>query len=153
MSEVLSQSEIDALLFAVSSGSVDTQPMPAAPEKKDDWIAYDLTSQEKIYHGKLIGLGGIHDRFARLLRVTLSNYFKKNVTISVSNTDYLKFGDFLGNIVLPASLNLLVMPKLQGHMLFMVPGSLALPAMGRELRNASKYFWEMFFYPNTSHIF
>lgn len=125
MSEVLSQSEIDALLFAVSSGSVDTAPAPAqgAPSK-DDWIAYDLTSQEKIYHGKLVGLGGIHDRFARLLRVTLSNYFKKNVTISVTNTDYLKFGDYLSNIVLPTSLNLLSLPKLQGHMLFMVTSKL-----------------------------
>lgn len=125
MSEVLSQSEIDALLFAVSSGSVETAPAEAtSEEKKNDWIAYDLTSQEKIYHGKLVGLNGIHDRFARLLRVTLSNYFKKNVTISVTNTDYLKFGDYLANIVLPSSLNLLVMPKLQGHMLMMVTSKL-----------------------------
>lgn len=126
MSEVLSQSEIDALLFAVSSGSVETAPAAAATnqEKKDDWIAYDITSQEKIYHGKMVGLSGIHDRFARLLRMTLSNYFKKNVTISVSNTDYLKFGDYLSSIVLPTSLNLLVMPKQQGHMLFMVTSKL-----------------------------
>jgi flagellar motor switch protein FliM len=124
MSEVLSQTEIDALLFAVSSGSVPTAPAAAAPDAKEDWIAYDLTSQEKIYHGKMVGLGGIHERFARLLRVTLSSYFKKNITISVSNTDYLKFGDYLSNIVLPTSLNLLVMPKLQGHMLFMVTSKL-----------------------------
>ncbi len=126
MSEVLSQSEIDALLFAVSSGNVDTATASpsSSPEKKDDWIAYDLTSQEKIYHGKLVGLNGIHDRFARLLRVTLSNYFKKNVTISVANTDYLKFGDYLSNVVLPTSLNVLVMPKLQGHMVMMVTSKL-----------------------------
>lgn len=124
MSEVLSQTEIDALLFAVSSGSVDTAPQSNPASKKDDWIAYDLTSQEKIYHGKLVGLGGIHDRFARLFRVTLTNYFKKNVTISVSNTDYLKFGDYLGTVVLPTSLNLLVMPKQQGHMLMIVTSKL-----------------------------
>lgn len=124
MSEVLSQSEIDALLFAVSSGSVDTAPLSSNPQQKEDWIAYDLTSQEKIYHGKLVGLEGIHDRFARLFRVTLSNYFKKNITIKVTNTDYLKFGDYVGNIVLPTSLNLFVMPKLQGHMLFIVTSKL-----------------------------
>jgi flagellar motor switch protein FliM len=124
MSEVLSQSEIDALLFAVSSGSVPTAAPSAAPEGKEDWIAYDLTSQEKIYHGKMVGLTGIHERFARLLRVTLSSYFKKNISISVTNTDYLKFGDYLSNIVLPTSLNLLILPKLQGHMLFMVTSKL-----------------------------
>ncbi len=124
MSEVLSQSEIDALLFAVSSGSVPTAAPVAPPEGKEDWIAYDLTSQEKIYHGKMVGLTGIHERFARLLRVTLSSYFKKNISISVTNTDYLKFGDYLSNIVLPTSLNLLILPKLQGHMLFMVTSKL-----------------------------
>jgi flagellar motor switch protein FliM len=126
MSEVLSQTEIDALLTAVSTGTVETAaPAAAEPsEKKDDWIAYDITSQEKIYQGRLVGLNGIHERFARLMRITLSNYFKKNVTIHVSNTDYLKFGDYVGNIALPSSLNLVVLPKLQGHMLFIVPSKL-----------------------------
>ncbi len=148
MSEVLSQSEIDALLFAVSSGTVETAPAaapaaPAAPtadasanssapagpavttvEKKDDWIAYDITSQEKIYHGKMVGLEGIHERFARMMRVTLSNYFKKNVSITLANTGFLKFGEYLSSVVLPTSLNLLHLPKQQGHMLFMVPSKL-----------------------------
>ncbi len=127
MSEVLSQNEIDALLMAVSSGTVETAPAAApasAPPKEENWIAYDLTSQEKIYHGKLVGLNGIHERFSRLLRISLSSYFKKNVTVNIASTEYLKFGDYLKNVTLPTSLNLLNLPKLQGHMLLMVTSKL-----------------------------
>lgn len=120
MSEVLSQSEIDALLLAVSSGSVDTDQEP----EKSDWIAYDLTSQEKIYHGRLAGLEGIHERFARLFRVTLSNFFKKNVTVTATHTDYLKFGDYLSNLLRPTSLNVMSIPSLQGHMVLMMTSKL-----------------------------
>ena len=66
MAEVLSQSEIDALLSAVSTGDVDTHPEGASPPSTD-WIAYDLTSQEKIIRSRFVGLEGIHDRFAALV--------------------------------------------------------------------------------------
>ena len=126
MSEVLSQSEIDALLHAVSSGNVDTAPAPAAAGEpaKEDWVAYDLTSQEKIYHGRLVGLTGIHERFARQLRQTLSHYFKKKVSVSITNTDYLKFGDYVANLQLPTSLNLFAMTELHVHMVFVVSSKL-----------------------------
>lgn len=121
MPEVLSQSEIDALLAAVSSGSVDTEEKPKNPI---DWIAYDLTSQEKIVRGKLSALQGIHERFSRLFRITMTNTLKKNVTINATNTDFLRFGDYLTNILLPTSLNVLVMPQLRGHMIFVVSSKL-----------------------------
>lgn len=121
MSEVLSQAEIDALLVAVTSGSVDTE---GGDEKGNDYIAYDLTSQEKIYHGRLAGLEGIHERFSRLLRITLSNFFKKNVTVTATNTDYIKFGDYLKSIIRPVSLNMLSIPKLHGHMVMLMTSKL-----------------------------
>src|SRR5688572_11883552 len=112
MAEVLSQSEIDALLSAVSEGSVATEEKVNTPI---DWIAYDLTSQEKIVRGKLAALQGIHERFSRLFRVTMSQTLKKNVTINATNTDFLRFGDYLTNILLPTSLNVLNLPQLKGH--------------------------------------
>lgn len=120
MAEVLSQSEIDALLSAVSTGAVQTQEAaaPAGPKKGADWIAYDLTSQEKIVRGRLAGLQGIHERFARLFRITLSNSLKKSVTVNMSNIDFIRFGDYLQNILLPTSINVFQMTELQGNILF-----------------------------------
>jgi flagellar motor switch protein FliM len=124
MAEVLSQNEIDALLAAVSAGTVDTKEPEATAGAKGDWIVYDLASQEKIFRGRLVALEGIHERFARYFRITLSNYLKKNVTVSCTNIDFLKFGDYATNILLPASLNVLSMTNLQGHMIFLVTSKL-----------------------------
>lgn len=122
MSEVLSQNEIDALLNAVSTGEVQTAT--AQEPIKNDWVAYDLSSQEKIFHGRLAGLEEIHERYSRLLRVSLSSLFNKNVTVSATSTEYMKFGDYLSNIIKPTALNLFSIPTLQGTMLLLVSSKL-----------------------------
>lgn len=126
MGEVLSQSEIDQLLSAVSSGSVETANEAENPgaAKNGDWIAYDLTSQEKIFRGRFAGLEGIHERLSRLLRVAMSTMLKKNVTVTCTNTEYLRFGDYASNILLPASLNILEMKELQGAMILIATSKL-----------------------------
>lgn len=123
MAEVLSQSEIDALLAAVSSGDVRTDA-ESRPPGETDWIAYDLTSQEKIIRSRFVALEGIHDRFSSLFRVTLSNMLKRPVTVNCINTDFLRFGDYLTNILLPTSLNVLVMRNLKGHAILVVSSKL-----------------------------
>lgn len=122
MAEVLSQTEIDALLAAVSTGGVETSEGGNRPTA--DWIAYDLTSQEKIIRGRLVALEGIHERFSRLFRVTLSNTLKKNVTVNVTNTDFLRMSDYLANILLPTSLNIISIPELKGHMICVMSSKL-----------------------------
>jgi len=104
MPEVLSQSEIDALLSAVATGSVETESN-AAQAKQPDWMLYDLTTQERAFRGKLVGFQGIYERFARDYRVSLSELLKKNVTVTYNNLEFLKFGDYVANILLPTSIN------------------------------------------------
>jgi flagellar motor switch protein FliM len=116
MAEVLTQTEIDALLAAVSTGSVETEGAKA-PIKKD-WIAYDLASQEKFVRGRLAALQGIQERFARLFRATLSNALKKTVTVNYTQTDFVRFSDYLNNVLLPISINIVSIKDLKGHMLF-----------------------------------
>ncbi len=123
MSEVLSQTEIDALLAAVSTGDLRTDEDKPV-ESQVDWIAYDLTSQEKIIRSRFVALEGIHDRFSSLFRVTLSSMLKRPVTVNCINTDFLRFGDYLTNILLPTSLNVMVMPNLKGHAIMVVSSKL-----------------------------
>jgi flagellar motor switch protein FliM len=130
MAEVLSQSEIDALLNAVSSGAVDTKDSEGeaggtGARRTADWIEYDLTSQEKVVRNKLLGLQGIHERFARLFRISLSTELKKSITVNATNVDFLRFGDYLSNILLPTSMNIIEMANLKGFMLFTVSSKLA----------------------------
>jgi len=128
MAEVLSQSEIDALLAAVSTGTIETDESHSVDLEnrgKTDWIAYDITSHEKLVRGRLAALQGIHERFSRHFRSTLSQTLKRNVTVTCTSTDFLRFSDYLGNIMLPTSLNVIGMTNLKGFMVFVVTSKLA----------------------------
>ena len=133
MPEVLSQAEIDSLLSAISTGEVETgseAKQPAPKEKTGtssggpNWIAYDLTSHEKIVRGRMVGLQGIHERFSRLYRASLSNYLKKPVTVNLNRVDFMKFGDYLNNLILPTSVNILSINELKGSLLYIVSSKL-----------------------------
>lgn len=132
MPEVLSQAEIDSLLSAVSSGEVesdkkrevsdDSQPSPT--ESGPNWIAYDLTSHEKIIRGRLVALEGIHERFSRLFRASLSNHLKRQVSVNLNRVDFMKFSDYLSTMILPTSVNIINMTQLKGSLLFIVSSKL-----------------------------
>jgi flagellar motor switch protein FliM len=128
MAEVLSQTEIDALLAAVSTGSVDTEETTAASQskkKQTEWIAYDLTSQEKVIRARFAAFEGIHDRFSRSFRATLSHALKKKVSVNCTSTDFMRFSEYLANVLPPSSLNLINMTNLKGNMVFVVTSKLA----------------------------
>lgn len=125
MAEVLSQNEIDALLQAVSTGDVETEPSLSEAEKNHtDWIAYDLTSQEKIVKGKLVALQGIHERFCQIFRTHLSSQLKKNISVKIASTDFIRFGDYLNSILLPCSINIVHAKNISGYMLVVFPSKL-----------------------------
>ncbi len=120
MAEVLSQSEIDALLAAVSMGDVVTDAPVAFVEENQDWIAYDLTSHEKFIHGRFVGLTGIHQRFSQSFRATLTRLLKRNVAVSVASTEFLKFQDHASTITVPSALNIIAMKNLKDNLIFQV---------------------------------
>lgn len=133
MPEVLSQAEIDSLLSAVSTGAVETvsdnpssnqKKEPASTENGPNWIAYDLTSHEKIVRGRMVALQGIHERFARLFRASLTNHLKRQISVSLNRVDFMKFGDYLNNLVLPTSVNIVNITDLKGSLLFIVSSKL-----------------------------
>jgi flagellar motor switch protein FliM len=130
MAEVLSQSEIDALLAAVSSGNVETEEVEINKKQKStDWIAYDLTSHEKIVRSRFAALEGIHDRFSGFFRASLTSVLKKNATVTCVSTDFLRFSDYLSNILLPTSLNILNMVNLRGCIIFVASSKLTYALM------------------------
>lgn len=131
MPEVLSQAEIDSLLTAVSTGKVETDASSAptagnseGSSGRKEWIAYDLTSHEKVVRGRMVALQGIHERFARLLRTSLSSYLKRSVSVNLNKIDIVKCGDYFSNLVLPTSVNIISMPDLKGYLLFIVSSKL-----------------------------
>ncbi|WP_447973782.1 flagellar motor switch protein FliM [Nitrospira sp. Kam-Ns4a] len=117
MERILSQEEVDALLQGIESGAVETAP-PAPPTS--GVRPYDLTSQERIFRGRMPTLEMISDRFARLQALSWTTLLRTMVDISVVGTQVLKFSEFLKKIPVPSSLTVFQMDPLRGYGLFVM---------------------------------
>lgn len=122
MEKILSQDEVDALLRGLSDGEIETAK--EASEQVDGIRPYDLTSQDRIVRGRMPTLEIINDRFARLHRVTLSGSLRRIIDITVTQTEMIKFGEFIRTLPVPTSLHILKLDPLRGHVLLVVESRL-----------------------------
>jgi flagellar motor switch protein FliM len=139
MSQVLSQSEVDALLAAVADGDFGL-PEGSTPSGggagprsggnggiQDDRVVvtYDLTSQDRIIRGRLPQLDVIYEKFMRSFRVSLSSALRKIATLNHSSTDFLKFGEFINTLPMPTCMSVMRFNALRGSALFVIESKLA----------------------------
>lgn len=131
MNQVLSQSEVDALLAAVSDGDVTTSDNGGSSGngsvKVDDKkvVSYDLTSQDRIIRGRLPQLEVIYEKFMRAFRVSLSSSLRKIASISLTSTEFLKFGEFINTLPMPTCMSVLRFVNLRGSALMVIESKLA----------------------------
>ena len=132
MNQVLSQSEVDALLAAVSDGDVGSSEAPKAEAQSNNGkvderkvTSYDLTSQDRIIRGRLPQLEVIYEKFMRAFRVSLSSSLRKNASITLTSTEFLKFGEFINTLPMPTCMSVLRFGNLRGSALFVIESKLA----------------------------
>ena len=130
MNQVLSQSEVDALLAAVSDGEVATADTAkadngAVKEDSRNIVAYDLTSQDRIIRGRLPQLEVIYEKFMRAFRVSLSSALRKIASITLTSTEFLKFGEFINTLPMPTCMSVLRFGNLRGSALLVIESKLA----------------------------
>lgn len=129
MSQVLSQSEVDALLAAVSEGEIGQGEAGGggggAGADERVVVVYDLTSQDRIIRGRLPQLDVIYEKFMRSFRVSLSSALRKIATLTHASTDFLKFGEFINTLPMPTCMSVLRFNALRGSALFVIESKLA----------------------------
>lgn len=128
MANVLSQEEIDALLGGMSGGTIDTAGDDGIAEDvaEDEATPFDFTDQDRFLRGRLPTLETIHDRFARLLRMSLSTSLRRPVDIQICSQTVCSFGDFSRSLEKPHSLHVIRMDPLKGSGLLVLPARLIL---------------------------
>lgn len=131
MNQVLSQSEVDALLAAVSDGEVTTADNPksegsgSVKTEGKNVVNYDLTSQDRIIRGRLPQLEVIYEKFMRAFRVSLSSTLRKIASITLTSTEFLKFGEFINTLPMPTCMSVLRFGTLRGSALMVIESKLA----------------------------
>jgi len=122
MEQILTQNEVDALLTAVSDGMIETEAAEV-PEPTGIQM-YDLTSQDRVIRERMPTLEVIHDKFARGFSTQLSTTIQRVVTINLASTDFVKFGDFMRNLPLPACISLIRFNPLKGSSIMVLDSRL-----------------------------
>ena len=129
MANVLSQEEIDALLGGLSGGQIataDEAPVQKQEVADEDITPFDFADQDRFLRGRLPTLETIHDRFARLMRMSLSTSLRRAVDIQICSQTLCSFGDFGRALEKPSSLHILKLEPLKGTAMLVLPGRLIL---------------------------
>lgn len=132
MSEVLSQSEIDALLQALDSGEVDFQEIKEDTRQKKV-KSYDFRNPQKIAKDQLRTLEIIHDNYSRLLQTFLSGYLRSPVKVSVLTVDQYAYSEFNNAISNPALLSIVDFKPLSGQIIIDISTKIAFAMIDRLL--------------------
>ena len=97
--EVLSQSEIDALLKALSSGTLDVSSL-VGEEREGAVKLYDFKRPDKFNKDQLRAIQMIHEFFARQLTTTFSSFVRAMVSVEVP-LEQLSYDEFVRSLVQP----------------------------------------------------
>ena len=115
MSEVLSQAEIDALLSALSEGTVDEEKIKISSPQKIR--VYDFKRPNKFSKGHLNSLLNIHENFCRSLSTFLAGNLHVAVDSKVLATEQVTYDEFIRSLPYPAILGIYSMNPLEGNAL------------------------------------
>jgi flagellar motor switch protein FliM len=113
-SDVLSQSEIDDLLSALSTGVVSAEEIK--DEQKQRKIkAYDFKRPDKFSKDQIRTLYMLHENFARLMNTYLSAHLRTIVHIDVASVDQLTYEEFIRSLPNPSVIGVFQMRPLKGN--------------------------------------
>ena len=113
MTDILSQSEIDALLSALQSGDVDVEAIRNDDNTKKVRI-YDFRRPSKFSKDQLYTLEVVFENFCRLLTTLLSGSLRSRVLAKVASVDQVTYEEFIRSIPNPSILNVFTFPPLEG---------------------------------------
>lgn len=132
MADILSQSEIDALLSAISTGEMDAEELKKEESEKKVKV-YDFKRALRFSKDQIRSLSRIHENFARLLTTYFSAQLRTFVQISVASVDQLPYEEFIRSIPKMTILNVFEAYPLDGRFLIEVNPNIAYSMLDRLL--------------------
>lgn len=145
VADVLDQSEVDALLAAVDSGTVHEEKREGqvfsrthrdipVPEVKH----YDFKRPERVSKDQMRALQTLHEAFARNFGASLSGFLRTIVEVKVANCEQMTYSEFISGLPNPTSFNLLRADGLEGQMCLEISPLIIYPIIDRLLGGNSQ---------------
>ena len=136
--DVLSQSEIDSLLSALTSGSVDLDSMTQASAEHKIKI-YDFKRPDKFSKDQLRAIQMIHESFARQLTTVMSTLIRSMVSAEVASVDQLAYEEFVNSLVQPTVIGTLEVYPFNGNALIEINPNLVFGIIDRLLGGKGEF--------------
>lgn len=130
MAEVLSQAEIDALLAALSSGSVSVEHIKEEEEQKRVRV-YDFKRPNRFSKEQIRTLYMLHDNFARLLSTFLVTQLRAPAQVSLMSVQEMTFDEFMRSVPNPTLMALTRITEFTGQIVVEMNPSLAFALIER----------------------
>ena len=131
MGEVLSQSEIDNLLAALSTGELDVEQMQEKDEKSVK--NYDFSRPTKFSKEHLRTLEIIFEHYGRLVSTNLPAYLRKNIQVAVASSETVTFSEFSNALSNPVILGIINFSPLNGNIIVDLATNLGYAILDRML--------------------
>jgi len=145
MSEVLAQSDINALLDAVDSGvvrAVSESTQIFSRNRRDatgvEVRPYDFKRPERVSKDQMRSLQTLHEAFARNFGAALSGFLRTIVEVRVSSCDQLTYGEFISSLPNPTSFNLVDAKPLEGQVCLELSPLIIYPIIDRLLGGTNR---------------
>jgi len=128
--DVLSQSEIDALLSALSTGEVDANEIKEEQQQRKVKV-YDFRRPDKFSKDQMRTIYMLHENFARLLNTYLSGHLRAMVQVNVASVDQLTYEEFIRSLPNPSVISVLQMQPLKGNAILEINPSIIFAIIDR----------------------
>jgi len=115
--DILSQSEIDALLNALSSGDSEEIALTAEEAPKKDVKLYDFANPSKFSKEQLRTLEIMFDNYSRFLTSFLTGYLRTSVQAEVVNSEQITYNNFTNSLSNPAILGIVDFEPFKGSII------------------------------------
>ena len=135
--DVLSQNEIDSLLEALSTGSVDMDAMREGEQKESK--LYDFRRPDKFSKDQLRAIQMIHESFTRQLTTTMSTMVRSMVSAEIATVDQLAYDEFVRSLVQPTVIGILEMYPFSGNAIIEINPNLVFAIIDRMLGGKGEF--------------
>ncbi len=137
MTDVLDQSEVDALLAAVDTGAVSQEAPPQVfgvkGQSQVDVQTYDFKRPERVSKDQMRALEGLHEGFGRNFGAAISGYLRTIIEVSVAHIEQLTYSEFIHSLPNPTCFNLLKAEQLDGQLCLEISPLIIYPIIDRLL--------------------
>ncbi len=140
MADILTQSEIDALLSAFSTGEGPLDVVPEEEEKVRQVKVYDFNHPDRFSKDQIRTMHQVHEHFARIFSTSLSAFLRTIVEVKLVSVDQISYEEFIRSIPNPTSLNIISMSPLDGDALMEISPTLAFPIVDRLMGGQAQVF-------------